>query len=54
MALHQFANDFFGILGSSLDHAQLTDKLALEWTQRCCGTGDASVSRSNENMWFRH
>ena len=35
MALHQFANDFFALLGSPLDQAGLADLLAAEWLARC-------------------
>jgi len=35
MALHQFANDFFTLLGSALDQAGLASVLAAEWLARC-------------------
>ena len=35
MALHQFANDFFSLLGGELDEAGLLKKLDLEWNERC-------------------
>ncbi|KAH9486485.1 hypothetical protein JR316_0000550 [Psilocybe cubensis] len=34
MALHQFANDFFLLLGSSLDLVDLNKKLFSEWSER--------------------
>lgn len=34
MALHQFANDFFGILGSSQNNAELVGTLEQEWETR--------------------
>ncbi|CAA7265890.1 unnamed protein product [Cyclocybe aegerita] len=40
MALHQFANDFFGLLGGSLDLASLGQKLSDEWSQRIKSDGD--------------
>ncbi|KDR85482.1 hypothetical protein GALMADRAFT_218579 [Galerina marginata CBS 339.88] len=35
MALHQFANDLFSLLGSPLDLAGLREKLSAEWSERC-------------------
>ncbi|KAF9535684.1 hypothetical protein CPB83DRAFT_901373 [Crepidotus variabilis] len=35
MALHQFANDFFGLLGGSIDEAGLRQKLEAEWKDYC-------------------
>ncbi|KAF8167602.1 hypothetical protein B0H34DRAFT_645497 [Crassisporium funariophilum] len=35
MALHQFANDFFGLLGGPSDQAALMVRLAAEWSIRC-------------------
>jgi hypothetical protein len=35
MALHQFANDFFTLLGSALDQVGLASVLAAEWLARC-------------------
>ena len=34
MALHQSANDFFTILGSSLDEKALLEKLTIEWSEK--------------------
>ena len=34
MALHQFANDFFFILGSSMDETALLEKLTSEWSEK--------------------
>ena len=34
MALHQFANDFFVILGSSMDETALLEKLTNEWSEK--------------------
>lgn len=34
MALHQFANDFFVILGSSIDETALLKKLTAEWSEK--------------------
>ena len=34
MALHTFANDFFGLLGSSKTDAELEDMLNTEWSER--------------------
>ena len=34
MALHQFANDFFVILGSPTDETALLEKLTTEWSER--------------------
>jgi hypothetical protein len=35
MALHQFANDFFGLLGSSSTNHELVSTLSSEWQLRC-------------------
>lgn len=35
MALHQFANDFFGLLGGPLTRDELSGALAAEWQTRC-------------------
>ncbi|KAK0505685.1 hypothetical protein EDD18DRAFT_1304501 [Armillaria luteobubalina] len=35
MALHQFANDFFSLLGSSKDEKELEAVLGTEWEARC-------------------
>jgi len=40
MALHSFANDFFGLLGSTLDDKNLEDKLSNEWSERCLPSND--------------
>jgi hypothetical protein len=40
MALHSFANDFFGLLGSTLDDKSLEDKLSNEWSDRCLHSKD--------------
>ncbi|KAF8956058.1 hypothetical protein BDZ97DRAFT_1672230 [Flammula alnicola] len=42
MALHQFANDFFGLLGSTLDQDSLADKLSVEWSERCSSSKETS------------
>jgi hypothetical protein len=34
MALHQSANDFFVILGSSMDETALLEKLTIEWSEK--------------------
>ena len=34
MALHQFANDFFVILGSSVNETALLEKLTVEWSEK--------------------
>jgi hypothetical protein len=34
MALHQFANDFFVLLGSSMDETALLEKLTIEWSEK--------------------
>ena len=34
MALHQFANDFFVILGSCMDEMALLEKLTIEWSEK--------------------
>ena len=34
MALHQFANDFFVILGSCMDETALLEKLTIEWSEK--------------------
>ena len=34
MALHQFANDFFVLLGSSMDETALLEKLTIEWSDK--------------------
>lgn len=34
MALHTFANDFFGLLGSTRSDAELEEMLELEWAER--------------------
>ena len=44
MSLHQFANDFFGLLGSSLTMSDLTMLLSDEWHARVAKVDD-SVSR---------
>jgi hypothetical protein len=35
MALHQFANDFFVLLGSCMDITALLEKLTAEWSEKC-------------------
>ena len=40
MALHSFANDFFGLLGSTLDDKSLEEKLSSEWSERCLPSKD--------------
>ena len=35
MALHQFANDFFVLLGSCMDETTLLEKLTIEWSEKC-------------------
>ncbi|KIM47643.1 hypothetical protein M413DRAFT_439312 [Hebeloma cylindrosporum] len=44
MALHSFANDFFGLLGSTLDDKSLEEKLSDEWSERCLPSRDATVT----------
>jgi hypothetical protein len=44
MALHSFANDFFGLLGSTLDDQSLEEKLSNEWSERCLP--------SKDTVWF--
>ena len=34
MALHAFANDFFGLLGSSMSDQELSELMILEWEKR--------------------
>jgi hypothetical protein len=34
MALHQFANDFFVLLGSSMNEMALLEKLTIEWSEK--------------------
>ena len=34
MALHQFANDFFVLLGSCMDETALLEKLTAEWSEK--------------------
>ena len=34
MALHQFANDFFVLLGSCMDETALLEKLTTEWSEK--------------------
>jgi hypothetical protein len=34
MALHQFANDFFVLLGSYMDETALLEKLTAEWSEK--------------------
>ena len=43
MALHQFANDFFGLLGSSSTTSDLAMLLSEEWHTRCAKL-DSAVS----------
>lgn len=38
MALHQFANDFFVLLGSCGDENALLDRLTAEWSEKCANT----------------
>jgi hypothetical protein len=46
MALHQFANDFFSLLGSSSTTSDLAMLLSKEWHTRCAKADDpVSVSR---------
>ncbi|KAK0465568.1 uncharacterized protein EV420DRAFT_1514945 [Desarmillaria tabescens] len=40
MALHQFANDFFGLLGSSKNEHELEGVLRTEWETRCNKAND--------------
>ncbi|KAK0481727.1 hypothetical protein IW261DRAFT_1550776 [Armillaria novae-zelandiae] len=40
MALHQFANDFFSLLGSSKDEKELEGVLRTEWETRCNKSDD--------------
>jgi hypothetical protein len=44
MALHSFANDFFGLLGGTLDDKSLEEKLSNEWSERCLP--------SKDTVWF--
>lgn len=43
MALHQFANDFFSLLGGSKDEDELEGVLRTEWETRCNKADDVSV-----------
>ncbi|KAI0347793.1 hypothetical protein BDW22DRAFT_20030 [Trametopsis cervina] len=44
MALHQFANDFFGLLGSERSAEELERTLEVEWQERWMNdSGDASI-----------
>lgn len=38
MALHQFANDFFVLLGSCMDQTALLEKLTIEWSEKYANT----------------
>ncbi|KAJ3511392.1 hypothetical protein NLJ89_g4124 [Agrocybe chaxingu] len=44
MALHQFANDFFGLLGGSSDLASLGQTLSDEWSQRVKSDGGPDIT----------
>jgi hypothetical protein len=48
MALHQFANDFFGLLGSSSTTSDLAMLLSKDWHTRCAKADD-SVSGSHRH-----
>ena len=39
-ALNSLANDFFGLLGSTLDDKSLEEKLSNEWSERCLPSKD--------------
>lgn len=41
MALHQFANDFFTLLGSTLSQENLATQLSVEWSERCSNIKNA-------------
>jgi hypothetical protein len=43
MALHQFANDFFGLLGSAFSQEELDQLVADEWKQRWSQTLPSDV-----------
>jgi len=49
MALHSFANDFFGLLGSTLDDKSLEEKLSNEWSERCLPSKD-TVCQFTQNL----
>ena len=59
MALHSFANDFFGLLGGTLDDKSLEEKLSTEWSERCLPSKDTVWFISPQNgdslidMWIR-
>ena len=43
MALHQFANDFFVILGSPTDETALLEKLTTDWSEKFTNTLDKVI-----------
>ena len=43
MALHQFANDFFGLLGSASSPEEMEQKVADEWKQRWAHAAPSDV-----------
>lgn len=47
MALHQFANEFFGMLGSDKSELELRALLNEEWEQRWGGDIVNDVSKAN-------
>ena len=45
MALHQFANDFFVLLASSVDETALMEKLTVEWSEKYANAFTKVISK---------
>ena len=52
MAVHQFASDFFVLLGSCMDETVLLERLTVEWSEKCTNAFDKVVSMIL--VWFQN
>jgi hypothetical protein len=50
MALHQFANDFFGLLGGSSTMSDLEILLSTEWNTRCAKVYDSVIGSHHPRL----
>lgn len=53
MALHQFANDFFGLLGSRSTMSELATTLSSEWQSRCAKVLVSLYAQVIFNIWLK-
>ena len=54
MALHQFANDFFVLLGSYMNEMALLEKLTIEWSEKYTNTLPKVIHSTSKNFKLTH